>query len=1046
MKNLIIKVLNARPEEVPSVKLMLYLGFSLGIFLAAYDVAAPAIFLNYFKDQTVLAQAFLVSGFIGVVVTYIYSFLQARISFKVMVYGFIILMLVSTTLIWGLSSFREQQGIVVFAGFVLALPFSYLSLLIFWGYFGRVFNLKQAKRLIGGIDTGQLVASIFALFSFAFVLDRNWLQAVDLFFLSIIGLVGMMASAVYIGATSQLITKREGSVKDRTMSFPKLFRNKYTRLMTFFVIISLMCLTFIDYSFLNVINIQWDTEAEKASFLASFSATIVIFSFLFQTFVTDWIIENYGLKVSLLINPFLSLVLALGAILTGFFFGFVKSPESDIIWFFLAVAAAKLFIDSLKDALDGPAFKLYFLPINSAIKFDVNTKIEGFITALGSLVAGGLLILMNQLHLSLIYILIGVVPILLLWFFITQRMYGGYKSTLEKALEDGKASKKLSLATGGEDNKAGGDDINQLNNLKLLEKTAPLTFEKQIIKIANTEDGDIKDYAQKKIDRLDLNFEKNSATAEGVRAIRELANEAANSADKSDVISISADRLYNLAKSYEKEDRILAAKLLRSLVNDSNIFVLLELLRDPNNDVRHQAIITSRKIDRTETWPLLIELLNNQTFTYEATSALIAAGEKVLPVLDNAFYRSGQTQAVMLKIINIMVEIGGPEAHTMLWQKIDFPDRKIVKQILTALSNKNYKANAKEELVIRDILYHEIGKALWNITAKTELSDAEFNNPLQNALDEEIKSNFDFIYMLMAIVYDRESVALVKENLELGTTEGNAFAIELMDLFIAKDLKPRIFPLVDDIAAKEKLDKLQVFYPRQLYEEQDTYHYLLNRESNNVNRWTKACTLYAIANNESFEIDDSIVAHMFNPDPLLAEIATWITYKNKPAQYKSVLNRMVHKREVMEKIIYRIENKQPLVFDTVISLRKMPEFKGFTGLLLSQIVSQMHTVRLKQDEVLSLNKYNNSVYVILRGATVTTIGNENFKNPDDSNVMSALFGDWEETTMTTKATKPTILLGISLNRIFDILTNYPTWVNKFVTYVSHQYTKTKIST
>ena len=226
MKTLIIKVLNARPEEVPSVKLMLYLGFFTGIFLASYDVAAPAIFLNYFNDEAILAQAFLVSGFIGIVTTYIYSFLQARIPYKILVYGFITLMFVTTTLVWMLSTFTEQSGPVVFVGFVLALPFSYLSLLIFWGFFGRVFDLKQAKRIIGGIDTGQLVASILALFTFGFVLDRNILQSVDLFLIAMIGSGGMLISSMAIKLNMQLQAQTIGKVKDKTVSITKIFTRK----------------------------------------------------------------------------------------------------------------------------------------------------------------------------------------------------------------------------------------------------------------------------------------------------------------------------------------------------------------------------------------------------------------------------------------------------------------------------------------------------------------------------------------------------------------------------------------------------------------------------------------------------------------------------------------------------------------------------------------------------------------------------------------------------------------------------------------------------
>lgn len=1036
MKTLIIKVLNARPEEIPAVQLMLYLGFSTGIFLAAYDVAAPAIFLNYFNDEVILAQAFLVSGFIGILATYIYAFLQARIPYKIMVYGFMMIMFMSTSVIWMMSRFAEQSGLIVFVAFVLALPFSYLSLLIFWGFFNRVFDLKQAKRIIGGIDTGQLIASLLALFTIGFVINRNWIQAQDLFIVSIIGIAGMLLSAFRIKISTKLQAQTIGHIKRKTVPVRKIFTGKYTSLLAAFVLISLICVTFVDYSFLNVINLQWATEGEKASFLANFEATVVIFSFLFQTFVTDWVIENYGLRTALLINPFLAIILAVGAVFTGFAMGYEPGPEIDLIWFFIAISASKLFIDSLKDALDGPAFKLYFLPINPDIKLDINTKVEGLITALGGFVAGGLLILMNQLQLSLIYIIIGLVPILFLWFIVTQRMYGGYRSTLVNALEKGKTKHKddVEKETVGEQE--------QLTRLKLMEKTSPLDFEKSILKFAELDKGEIKQFAQRKIDKLDLNFDENANTAEGTREIRKLATQAA---ENDDVISISSDRLYNLAKSLDKDDRLLAAKLLRSLVNDSNIFVLLELLRDPNQDVRKQAIITARKVNRSETWPLLLELLGNKKFTYEAASALITAGQPALQVLDNAFHRSGQTQGVMLKIINIMDEIGGREAHQLLWQKIDFPDRKIVRQILLSLGKKKHKATGKEALVLMDILDDEIGKALWNITAKTELSDEEYNNPLQNALDEEIASSFDFIYMLLSIIYDPESVELVKENVELGTIEGSAYAIELLDIFLDKDLKPKLFPLIDDIDAKEKLDKMQVFYPRQLYEESETYNYILNRESSHANRWTKACTLYALANNDDIEIDDSIVAHMFNPDPLLAELATWITYKNKPSQYRSVLKRMWEKADAMERIIQRVERNLPLVFDIVIMIRKMPEFSSFSGLLLSQIVSSMHSYRMHPGDSVDLSRRKDEFFIIQSGKVTTTQNGRRLQHPDDSNVIGMLFSSSEDETMELTATKESVLQGISLNDFFDIMTNFPHLVRDFTSFISTQYNK-KVTT
>ena len=196
-----------------------------------------------------------------------------------------------------------------------------------------------------------------------------------------------------------------------------------------------------------------------------------------------------------------------------------------------------------------------------------------------------------------------------------------------------------------------------------------------------------------------------------------------------------------------------------------------------------------------------------------------------------------------------MSRIDGPEANNHLWNKVDFHDRKIVRQILQSFAHKKYRANGPEVSLLMDILDVEIGKAIWNMSAETEISDKPYNELLSQALHDELVSNFDFIYIILSLIYDPESIKLVKENIEAGTSDGSAYALELLDIFIAPDLKPKLYPLLDDISVSEKLEKLQVFYPRQSYEEEETYNYLLNREITSVNRWTKACTLYSISQN-----------------------------------------------------------------------------------------------------------------------------------------------------------------------------------------------------
>ena len=74
----LLNVLNVRPEERVQVMLMLGAGFFMGIFFATYSVVAESLFLNTLGDQ--LNKAFLVSGFLGIVATFGFSYAQSKIN------------------------------------------------------------------------------------------------------------------------------------------------------------------------------------------------------------------------------------------------------------------------------------------------------------------------------------------------------------------------------------------------------------------------------------------------------------------------------------------------------------------------------------------------------------------------------------------------------------------------------------------------------------------------------------------------------------------------------------------------------------------------------------------------------------------------------------------------------------------------------------------------------------------------------------------------------------------------------------------------------
>src|SRR5690606_32389678 len=60
---------------------------------------------------------------------------------------------------FGDAAYHNQY---IFAMYCMTGPMTAVLLLSFWGIFGRLFNFRQSKRIIGWIDTGQLIAAIVA--------------------------------------------------------------------------------------------------------------------------------------------------------------------------------------------------------------------------------------------------------------------------------------------------------------------------------------------------------------------------------------------------------------------------------------------------------------------------------------------------------------------------------------------------------------------------------------------------------------------------------------------------------------------------------------------------------------------------------------------------------------------------------------------------------------------------------------------------------------------------------------------------------------------
>jgi AAA family ATP:ADP antiporter len=971
------RMLDVEDDERGPVGLLLIMSFMMGLFLATVSVASQTLFLNNYDEKTFLPLGLLASGGVGMIFTIIYNSLQGRIPFSALAIINLLIAIALTAFIEFGEAWVSDVKNLYFVGFALILPLTFMVQLVFWGAFNRMFNVRVGKRLIGSVDVGTDIASIIAFFTIP-VLLASGVKTESLFSIGLVSIIGYFACFLLLSVRYLGVEKTGFHESDiKKLSLFGFFSNKYILLMAVFIVISLTALRFVDYSFYNVTIIQYANNTEALPvFLSLFEATIVIFGFLFTTFATDRIAQDYGLRVAMIVTPIVLILFTVVALGLGFFVGYdpALSGKSTVVYFFIAIAMSKLFINSLRDALDTPIFKFYYVPIDKTIKIDVQTKIEGFVFALASTVAGGLIVLINSVpDFSLLSITAFTIGLMVIWYFVSNRMYYGYRDTLQDSLIKNKTAvqkdvvKEYTLDTVLDKEVKSDAEIKVIYGLKLMEKLEPALFESSIIQLRESKIKRVRQFALDKIQEMGL-------VAPEKDDIKGLATQAIGEVEDSDLLSISPDKLMKLSKSVKQSDRLLAAKLMRKLTNNKTIFILLELMRDPDPKVRGEAIVTARKVKRPETWNILIELLSSPLYAHQAASSLKEAGTPVLQHLETAFHKSGQSEMIMVKLIQIMGHIGGDEGLQLLWKKIDYPDKRIVKQILYALRFINYQAKGREAIAVKDLLDTEMSKTLWNLAALDEIPEEEIYEFVREALREEIRDNYDHLSLLLSLLYEPESVQLVKENIEAGTPDSIQYAMELLDLFVDQDLKPKLIPLLDDSSTSAKLEALQVYFPRESYNPIQTINYILNRDFNYNNRWTKACAVHCTAYIADFRVSRGLISQMFNQDKLLQETTAWVIYNKDKEAYNTISERLPYRDKKF--LDSSIENNQLLdglddgfflAIEMVMYIKKVPAFKRISGKILSDLSDKIMPITLNARDRLTINSVEAPILILSSG-------------------------------------------------------------------------------
>ena len=1053
-----IKFLGGREGEEERIWLLLALGFFMGIFLATLQVPAETLITTL--GTKYIDRAFFAGGGLGVIATALYVYAQKRVRFTFLAIATTLVVFFSMIAV-RLSFFVLPYEIASFILFVSMGPFLSITLLNFWGTFGRLFDIRSSKRIIGGIDVGQLTATCIAFFAISLI--SEYLSTLTILWISVGGSFFVALITIRIVNSYNLDKTRmeSAALKARTsegqknkhlssVSYLDLFRNKYFLTLSAFLLFSVCASKFNEHTYRTAMFTWYEGDQIQLNrAYSTIDGIIIVVSFLIQTFINDFIIGRYGLRISLMVMPFLLGLFTVGSIVSGHVFGY-EAGNSFFIFFSFAMMG-RILATSLRDALENPAFKMFFFPIEEKNRFDVQSRVEGVVNEFAGLLAGGVLTLLSAMtYFELIHFSYFLIALVAGTVFMASKLFAGYKGALHSSL---KRQKQLLKGAGLRNERNITNLLNRgikaknpetvLLSLKFSEHMEPILLRKFLINALQSSSASVRLYAFKKCADLavmeHLEDIKVLASKEREPAVKEVARQTAVYLQQMHEQIPSIKEISVMIRNTDAKQRLHAAQLFSRIKDMNYALLLVELMRDTNPTVRRAAIVSAGLLKMPDYWTGLINNLQVPEFENYSKAALIACGSPAFQTIDTLFYRTNQTFSVMFRVIQILGRIGTPEGMERVWKKIDFPNKKILRQCILSLSYYTYRTSDLRAARVKIQIEEEIGNITWNLGAITKILDKHpLDALIKEALHEENARAQEDLFVVMAMVYDPQSVQLVKENVEFGTPDSLAYAIELMNIFLDEEIKPRLFPLFDDLRADERIEKLRNYYaPEQFKDYEDLLLQIINRDYKSIDKWTKGLCVYRLISLPNSKIGPDIIANIFNPDHMLLQSTAFFLYKKNRNEYRRHTLRLSSRTAKSldlnfippEHVRDRNNWQRPLLLiERAMFLKKVQEFSNIPGDLLAEIADLMEEKQFAASTLLIKKgtRGHAPVYIVVRGKVSKHTAGKSVGHVS----VYGLFGlkalvDSELYAHSYTTLEPTTCLVLSKEKFFTFMSRHP---------------------
>jgi AAA family ATP:ADP antiporter len=815
LRSILSRVVDIKPgEEGIAVLLFLYFFFITSPYYIIKSLR-NASFLDRLTDARLPLAYFLTAVLMGLIVNF-HSRLQVRLARRSLIVGSLGFFIMSLCIFWWLLRFSWPWVPVAF--WVWANIFAIVLVTQFWILVNDTFNPREAKRLIGFIGSGAQLGAILG-GVIAGMLARTRGSGLLLPLAAGLLTLGVGTVAGVFGRQERRAPRespesargpRPNRATVRKVGFRDALRttraSTYLKLLAGIMIVTWVVSTLIDYQFNSVVSRRIEGGANLTAFFGFFNAGTMAFAFLFQLLLTSRIIKTWGIRVTLLIYPLALLFFSGGMGIVAY---------ASILPAILLKTSDK----SLAYSLNQSVRELLYIPISPEQKYKSKIFIDMFLNrfakGLGAVILMGLLLAFPRTA-AIRYISVAVLAGIAVWIGLNLRVGREYRGLVKDKLELERERGERLVA-----------EAVDVDTAKLVFDTLESRGRSPVLYSMNIYDLIKRDKLTPEVKKL-IVFQPDEVRASlgtvfeqdetglGLAAEDEWEQDALKK-DVGEIMDLDAyqevmrqyiGQAVHRAGPEGEVDRMEAARAIGFMGPQAPAAATLEdFIEDQSPEVSRLAVRSAGQLKRREDVPALVRRLPEPTLREDVIEALVEYGPRLVGTLSDYLHDPAESPEVRQAAARVLGRVGTQDAADFLLWELGPDDGPIDGEIIDGLDM--IRAGHPEVLFARGAVKNKVlAKARAGCRGLLESQKEDRTGPAPNGQVGPAKSGPDLlrsVFQLLGLIYAHEDIARAYQSYKGGTRDSIAYAIELLDTVLEKELRDAVFPLVEELPLEERL-------------------------------------------------------------------------------------------------------------------------------------------------------------------------------------------------------------------------------------------------